>query len=158
MTRKEIELAVDKVAKYLNTNFVGEKLVLCGILKGAFIFITGTTNVLLFITYSQSDGTIGRLNSKNIACSQLISLFSHLTDLCRKLTRPYSIYFVEASSYTGQQQSGKVELLSQIVPSKFEGLWLFGLPFVSCSLIVYSSVPEQWSPCVLESKCSCHIS
>eukprot|EP00041_Stephanoeca_diplocostata_P036462 m.1333457 g.1333457 ORF g.1333457 m.1333457 type:complete len:249 (-) comp24871_c0_seq3:5212-5958(-) len=82
MTRKEIDLAVDRVAEFLNTNFVGEKIVLCGILKGAFIFIT---------------------------------------DLCRKLTRPYSIYFVEASSYTGQKQSGKVELLSQIVPSKFEG-------------------------------------
>jgi hypoxanthine phosphoribosyltransferase len=60
----------------------GEKIVICGILKGAFVFIT---------------------------------------DLCRQLKRPYSCYFVEASSYNGQEQSDQVELLSRIVPSKFTG-------------------------------------
>eukprot|EP00036_Acanthoecidae_sp_10tr_P011542 CAMPEP_0182927486 /NCGR_PEP_ID=MMETSP0105_2-20130417/13814_1 /TAXON_ID=81532 ORGANISM="Acanthoeca-like sp., Strain 10tr" /NCGR_SAMPLE_ID=MMETSP0105_2 /ASSEMBLY_ACC=CAM_ASM_000205 /LENGTH=256 /DNA_ID=CAMNT_0025065435 /DNA_START=41 /DNA_END=811 /DNA_ORIENTATION=- len=81
LTEAEIAAGVQKVADYLNCNFVGEKIVLCGILKGAFIFVC---------------------------------------DLCRRLTRPYSIYFVEASSYAGQQQ-GDVEVLSKIVPSKFEG-------------------------------------
>lgn len=82
LSEAEIDRGVQKVADFLNNNYVGEKIVLCGILKGAFIFIT---------------------------------------DLCRKLRRPYSIYFVEASSYSGQKQSDNVELLSRIVPSKFEG-------------------------------------
>jgi hypoxanthine phosphoribosyltransferase len=42
-------------------------------------------------------------------------------DLSNALNRPNSIYFVEASSYSGQEQSAGVELLSRIVPSKFEG-------------------------------------
>jgi hypoxanthine phosphoribosyltransferase len=42
-------------------------------------------------------------------------------DLSQTLNRPNSIYFVEASSYTGQKQSEGVELLSRIVPSKFKG-------------------------------------
>eukprot|EP00211_Chloroparvula_japonica_P014356 CAMPEP_0119118916 /NCGR_PEP_ID=MMETSP1310-20130426/634_1 /TAXON_ID=464262 /ORGANISM="Genus nov. species nov., Strain RCC2339" /LENGTH=249 /DNA_ID=CAMNT_0007108317 /DNA_START=60 /DNA_END=809 /DNA_ORIENTATION=+ len=43
-------------------------------------------------------------------------------DLARYLTIPYSMYFLEASSYhNAQTQSDAVELLSKIVPSKFEG-------------------------------------
>jgi hypothetical protein len=60
MTKAEIEVAVQKCADRINADFVGEKIILTGILKGAFIF---------------------------------------MTDLARKLTRPYSIYFLEASSY-----------------------------------------------------------
>eukprot|EP01094_Clydonella_sp_ATCC50884_P021163 TRINITY_DN4588_c0_g1_i2.p1 TRINITY_DN4588_c0_g1~~TRINITY_DN4588_c0_g1_i2.p1 ORF type:complete len:283 (+),score=68.64 TRINITY_DN4588_c0_g1_i2:127-849(+) len=42
-------------------------------------------------------------------------------DLTRCLTIPYSTYFIEASSYHDEQiQSESVELLSKIVPSKFE--------------------------------------
>lgn len=82
LSEAEIARAVQKVADHINTNFVGERIVICGILKGAFVFCT---------------------------------------DLCRKLTRPYSIYFVEASSYKGQVQSDDVELLSRIVPEKFKG-------------------------------------
>lgn len=82
LTKEEIDEGVQHVADEIEKRFKGEKIVLCGILKGAFIFIT---------------------------------------DLCRRLNRPYSLYFVEASSYTGQTQSESVELLSRIVPSKFEG-------------------------------------
>jgi hypoxanthine phosphoribosyltransferase len=60
MTKAEIDVAVQKCADRINADFVGEKIILTGILKGAFIF---------------------------------------MTDLARKLTRPYSIYFLEASSY-----------------------------------------------------------
>lgn len=43
-------------------------------------------------------------------------------DLTRKLTIPYSTYFVEASSYGNEQtQSEEVEILSKIIPSKFIG-------------------------------------
>ena len=42
------------------------------------------------------------------------------TDLTRLLTIPHSAYFIEASSYTDKQtQNECVEILSQIVPSKF---------------------------------------
>jgi len=83
LTKEEIDLGVLRVAKEIEQRFTGERIVICGILKGAFVF---------------------------------------LTDLCRALKRPYSCYFVEASSYGGgQQQSDSVELLSRIVPSKFEG-------------------------------------
>lgn len=45
-----------------------------------------------------------------------------LVDLTKKLTIPHSIYFIEASSYHDKQlQSEKVELLSHLVPSKFQG-------------------------------------
>lgn len=83
MTAKEIDAAVQRVADCINSDrFKGKKIVLCGILKGAFIF---------------------------------------MTDLVRRLTRPYSVYFVEASSYKGQVQSETVEVLSEIVPEKFAG-------------------------------------
>jgi hypoxanthine phosphoribosyltransferase len=82
MSEAEVEAAVRKVADVLNSQFVGEKLVLVGILKGAFVF-----------------------------CSHLV----------RHLNRPYSLYFVEASSYKGQTQTDEIELLSRIVPEKFVG-------------------------------------
>lgn len=82
MTAAEIEQALIKTADRINNDFVGEKIVLCCILKGAFVY----------------------------AC-----------DLVKHLNRPYSLYFVEASSYKGQKQSDEVELLSRIVPEKFEG-------------------------------------
>ena len=75
LTRDEIQAAVEKVAAEIERRYAGEKIVLCGILKGAFIFVT---------------------------------------DLCRALNRPYSVYFLEASSYTVQEQ-GSVELLSRLV-------------------------------------------
>lgn len=41
-------------------------------------------------------------------------------DLTKKLTIPYTTYFIEASSYkNGQTQEETVEILSRIVPSKF---------------------------------------
>mmetsp|Transcript_26549 Transcript_26549/g.32185 ORF Transcript_26549/g.32185 Transcript_26549/m.32185 type:complete len:277 (-) Transcript_26549:169-999(-) len=82
LTKEEIEAGVAKVAAEIDQRFKGEQIVLCGILKGAFIF---------------------------------------MTDLVKRLERPYSVYFVEASSYKGQKQSDAVELLSMIVPSKFKG-------------------------------------
>ena len=82
MTAAELDAAVARCCREIERQTVGEKIVICGILKGAFIFVT---------------------------------------DLSRRLNRPNSIYFVEASSYTGQKQSEGVELLSRIVPSKFQG-------------------------------------
>jgi hypoxanthine phosphoribosyltransferase len=44
------------------------------------------------------------------------------TDLTRMLTIPHSCYFIEASSYKDKQtQNEHVEILSQIIPSKFAG-------------------------------------
>lgn len=43
-------------------------------------------------------------------------------DLTRQITIPHSVYFIEASSYkNGQTQGEEIELLSKIIPSKFEG-------------------------------------
>ena len=53
---QEIDIGVQRVADELERRFAGEKIVICGILKGAFVFIT---------------------------------------DLTRRLKRPYSCYFVE---------------------------------------------------------------
>lgn len=51
----------------------------------------------------------------------LKGVFVFLADLCRALDIPYSVYFVEASSYSGQEQEQKVQFLSQLVPEKFQG-------------------------------------
>jgi hypoxanthine phosphoribosyltransferase len=66
----------------LNERFRGQQIVLCGILKGVYLF---------------------------------------LSDLTKYLTIPYHVYFVEASSYGDKQQQGELQLLSQLVPSKFHG-------------------------------------
>eukprot|EP00008_Paramoeba_atlantica_P002990 CAMPEP_0201489272 /NCGR_PEP_ID=MMETSP0151_2-20130828/21669_1 /ASSEMBLY_ACC=CAM_ASM_000257 /TAXON_ID=200890 /ORGANISM="Paramoeba atlantica, Strain 621/1 / CCAP 1560/9" /LENGTH=243 /DNA_ID=CAMNT_0047874807 /DNA_START=13 /DNA_END=744 /DNA_ORIENTATION=- len=42
-----------------------------------------------------------------------------LVDLTRRLKIPYSVYFLEASSYKHQKQGETVEMLSKIIPSKF---------------------------------------
>lgn len=82
LTKEEIQIGVQRVADELTEKFQNDRFVICGILKGAYVFVT---------------------------------------DLCRCLHRPYSVYFVEASSYSGQTQSENVELLSRIVPHKFKG-------------------------------------
>jgi hypoxanthine phosphoribosyltransferase len=77
----EIQLCVSYVAQEINKRFVGQPIVLCAILKGAYMF---------------------------------------LSDLTKQLNIPYTTYFVEASSYGDSQvQSDNVQLLSQLVPSKF---------------------------------------
>lgn len=43
-----------------------------------------------------------------------------LADLTKLLKFPYSVYFIEASSYHGQGQS-KVKIVNEIEPQKFEG-------------------------------------
>merc|ERR1719343_688701 len=42
--------------------------------------------------------------------------FMFLTDLCRTLVRPYSVYFVEASSYKDSrvQSTGGVEIMADV--------------------------------------------
>jgi len=46
--------------------------------------------------------------------------FMFLSDLCRVLTRPYSVYFVEASSYKDKRsQGGAVDITSNLASSKF---------------------------------------
>jgi len=83
ITPSEIQVAVTWLACKLNRKFKNEPIILTGILKGVFIF---------------------------------------MTDLCKLLTIPYNVYFLEASSYReGQHQEDQVEFLSKIVPSKFLG-------------------------------------
>ena len=74
MTEEEVDMAVRKVAEVLNNKFKGEKIILVGILKGAFIF---------------------------------------MAQLVRYLTRPYSIYFVEASSY--RRETLKLKMPSRLL-------------------------------------------
>jgi hypoxanthine phosphoribosyltransferase len=126
LSEAEIDAGVAKVAHILNTQFVGEKIVLCGILKGAFVF---------------------------------------MSDLVKKLERPYSIYFVEASSYSGQKQSDEIDLLSRIVPAKFAGRRVVlvdelldnghTMHTMAAHLMKTLEIPrEQISTCVLFSKVS----
>lgn len=55
-----------------------------------------------------------------VACILKGAVYFHV-DLTRKLTIPHSSYFIEASSYKDGQESGELEILSVIHPSKFEG-------------------------------------
>jgi len=80
LTQEEIEAAVRIVAHRLETWCKGERIVLVGILKGAFVF---------------------------------------LSDLCRALSRPYSVHFVEASSYKDNRQQGGMAISSDLCTSKF---------------------------------------
>ncbi|CAE8727072.1 unnamed protein product, partial [Polarella glacialis] len=46
--------------------------------------------------------------------------FMFLSDLCRNLVRPYSVYFVEASSYKDKRaQTGSVDITGDLASSKF---------------------------------------
>ena len=60
---------------------------------------------------------------KNIVIASILKGAVYFTvDLTRRLTIPYSLYFLESSSYKNKQtQCEELELLSKIVPSKFEG-------------------------------------
>lgn len=80
VTREEIEAGVRIVAHRIETWCKGERVVLVGILKGAFMF---------------------------------------LSDLCRALTRPYSVYFVEASSYQDARSQGGLQIASNMSSAKF---------------------------------------
>jgi len=80
LTSEEIQAGTRIAAHRIETWCKGERIVLVGILKGAFMF---------------------------------------MSDLCRVMTRPYSTYFVEASSYhDGRTQTG-MHCSSTIAPSKF---------------------------------------
>mmetsp|Transcript_69382 Transcript_69382/g.201031 ORF Transcript_69382/g.201031 Transcript_69382/m.201031 type:complete len:478 (-) Transcript_69382:224-1657(-) len=81
LTREELEAGVRIVARRIETWSKGERIILVGILKGAFMF---------------------------------------MSDLCRILTRPYSVYFVEASSYKdGRIQGAGVSISTELAISKF---------------------------------------
>jgi hypoxanthine phosphoribosyltransferase len=81
LTNEEIQAGVHVVSHRIETWCKGDRIVLVGILKGAFMF---------------------------------------MSDLCRALTRSYSVQFVEASSYKdGRTQSAGVELSTDIDPSKY---------------------------------------
>jgi len=54
-----------------------------------------------------------------VICSILKGAVYFTVDLSREMETDHSLYFVEASSYSGQEQSEKVETLSNIVPDKF---------------------------------------
>jgi len=81
LTKEELEAGVRIVARQIETWSKGERIILVGILKGAFML---------------------------------------LSDLCRALSRPYSVYFVEASSYKeGRVQGTGVEISSELATAKF---------------------------------------
>lgn len=81
LTKEELEAAVRIVAKRIENWSKGERVVLVGILKGAFMF---------------------------------------MSDLCRALTRPYSVFFVEASSYADSREQGSaVAINSELASAKF---------------------------------------
>uniref|UniRef100_A0A7S2NZA6 Phosphoribosyltransferase domain-containing protein n=1 Tax=Zooxanthella nutricula TaxID=1333877 RepID=A0A7S2NZA6_9DINO len=81
LTQEELESGVRVVARRLETWSKGERIILVGILKGAFMF---------------------------------------MSDLCRALSRPYSVYFVEASSYKdGREQAAGVHISAEIPSAKF---------------------------------------
>jgi len=81
LAREEIQAGVRIVARRIENWCKGERIVLVGILKGAFVF---------------------------------------LADLCRWMVRPYSVYFVEASSYKNDRVSKDgVEIVAGIPSSKF---------------------------------------
>lgn len=80
LTSEEIQAGVRVAAHRIETWCKGDRIVLVGILKGAFMFVS---------------------------------------DLCREMTRPYSVQFVEASSYKdGRTQSG-MKVSSDIDPTKY---------------------------------------
>ena len=83
LSQQRIEATVALLARRISTQFStsSKPLVLVGILKGVFIF---------------------------------------LSDLCKNLTIPYTVYFLEASSYHGQAR-GEVKFASEIVPEKLKG-------------------------------------
>jgi len=81
LTSEEIQAGVRVVAHRIETWCKGERIILVGILKGAFML---------------------------------------MSDLCRVMTRPYSVYFVEASSYKEGRTQGDLTMCGpDIVPSKF---------------------------------------
>merc|ERR1719498_2177235 len=80
LTKEEIDAGVRICAHRLETWCKGERIILVGILKGAYMF---------------------------------------MSDLCRALTRPYSVFFVEASSYKDGRTQGECQVASHINASKF---------------------------------------
>lgn len=76
LTREEIEKLVTGIARSISDDYLDQELVLVGVLKGAFIF---------------------------------------LSDLCRHLTIPVTVDFVQASSYGADtSSSGNITLLKDI--------------------------------------------
>lgn len=64
-----------------------------------------------------------KFNSEKIVVTCILKGCAYfLVDLTKKLTIPHSIYFIEASSYHDEQLQGEtIEILSLLVPSKFQG-------------------------------------
>jgi hypoxanthine phosphoribosyltransferase len=92
---------------------------------------TETDNWKLLITHDEIQGMIqwlaNRINQtfrgeKIVVTCILKGCAYFLVDLTKRLTIPHSLYFIEASSYHDQQlQSEAIEILSRLVPSKFQG-------------------------------------
>eukprot|EP00401_Gymnodinium_catenatum_P083267 CAMPEP_0117490032 /NCGR_PEP_ID=MMETSP0784-20121206/17343_1 /TAXON_ID=39447 /ORGANISM="" /LENGTH=483 /DNA_ID=CAMNT_0005284781 /DNA_START=90 /DNA_END=1541 /DNA_ORIENTATION=+ len=80
LAREEIEAGVRLCAHRIETWAKGERIVLVGILKGAFMFVA---------------------------------------DLCKALIRPYSVYFVEASSYQNARTQGGLQISVELSEAKF---------------------------------------
>eukprot|EP00448_Togula_jolla_P010126 CAMPEP_0170614662 /NCGR_PEP_ID=MMETSP0224-20130122/24924_1 /TAXON_ID=285029 /ORGANISM="Togula jolla, Strain CCCM 725" /LENGTH=475 /DNA_ID=CAMNT_0010940343 /DNA_START=6 /DNA_END=1433 /DNA_ORIENTATION=+ len=80
LTQQEIQAGVRIISHRIETWCKGERIILVGILKGAFML---------------------------------------MSDLCRTLTRPYSVYFVEASSYGDKRHQGSIQIAGELASSKF---------------------------------------
>lgn len=80
LTHEEIEVGVRLVAHRIEKWAKGERVVLVGILKGAFMFVS---------------------------------------DLCRALVRPYSVFFVEASSYKDARVQSGLQISADLAGTKF---------------------------------------
>eukprot|EP00451_Oxyrrhis_marina_P006390 CAMPEP_0204277736 /NCGR_PEP_ID=MMETSP0468-20130131/29475_1 /ASSEMBLY_ACC=CAM_ASM_000383 /TAXON_ID=2969 /ORGANISM="Oxyrrhis marina" /LENGTH=467 /DNA_ID=CAMNT_0051254565 /DNA_START=32 /DNA_END=1435 /DNA_ORIENTATION=+ len=80
LTREEIDTGVKVVAHRIEKWSKGDRIVLVGILKGAFML---------------------------------------MSDLCRVLTRPSSVYFVDASSYKNEQKQGDLTIIAKVSPDNF---------------------------------------
>ena len=80
LTSEEILAAVRIVARRIESWCKGERIILVGILKGAFMF---------------------------------------MSDLCRALLRPYSVYFMEASSYENARHQSDTVKVKEVAEAKF---------------------------------------
>ena len=84
LTKEEIDEGVQRVADDIERRF-----------KGTFSFLFTTSELIV------PECTQHAAGEKIVLCGILKGAFVFITDLCRRLRRPYSIYFVEASSYKG---------------------------------------------------------
>ena len=111
LSETEIQLTVRWLAAEINRRFIGEQIVITGILKGVFMFMADLVKVRRVARALPPAAPWSPPTYSPAEC-----------DLRQQhITIPHTCYFVEASSYTGTVQGDKVQFLSKLVASKFEG-------------------------------------